>query len=82
MRSSRQDNTRGTICFTSHPGTVEGVGDQEAGHHTDKHVRDPLVLRGRGVLGFTGLSSGFGLEVGGSVDIFHVGGQGAGDSNT
>ena len=62
--AGRQHYTRRTVRFTGHPGAMEGVGDEETGHHPDKNVRYPLVLGGGGVLDSTSLCARFGLNLG------------------
>ncbi len=44
MRACREDNAGRAVGLAGHPGAVEGVGDQEEGHHAHEEHGDALLL--------------------------------------
>ena len=45
MGPGREDNAGRAVRLARHPGAVEGVRDQEEGHHAHKEHGDALLLR-------------------------------------
>ena len=44
MTAGGEDDAGTGVGLAGHPGAVEGVGEQEEGHHQDEEPGDPLLL--------------------------------------
>ena len=76
MLRGGQDDGGGGVGLACHPRAVEGVGDEEEGHHEDDEASNLALHRVRGVhlLGLLGL----GVE---EVEVPHVRGEDGGDGD-